>query len=296
VTVAIAPTDATRTAAHVRVALYAPDDTTDDQLVDMWVHGKSPHTKRAYRADAGRFLNFVACPLRAVTLPDLQAFADSLQGASRRRALAAVKSLLSFGHRIGYLPVNVGAVLQVQTPKDTLNERILEEAPVHTMLAKEPNPRNRLLLRLTYRAGLRVSEVAGLTWRDVQAHDEGGLLTVLGKGSKTRTVRLPADIWRDLADARNGAALDAPVFASRKGHGHLHPTAIERIVSKAAVRAGLAASVSPHWLRHAHATHALERGAPIHLVQQTLGHASVATTGRYLHARPTDSSARFTSG
>jgi len=49
---------------------------------------------------------------------------------------------------------------------------------------------------------------------------------------------------------------------------------------------------SPHWLRHAHATHALERGAAIHLVQATLGHASVATTGRYLHARPTDSSAR----
>jgi integrase/recombinase XerD len=50
---------------------------------------------------------------------------------------------------------------------------------------------------------------------------------------------------------------------------------------------------SPHWLRHAHATHALERGAPIHLVQATLGQASVATTGRYLHARPTDSSARY---
>jgi len=54
--------------------------------------------------------------------------------------------------------------------------------------------------------------------------------------------------------------------------------------------------VSPHWLRHAHALHSLERGAPIHLVQATLGHTSVATTGRYLHARPTDSSARYTSG
>ena len=51
--------------------------------------------------------------------------------------------------------------------------------------------------------------------------------------------------------------------------------------------------MSPHWLRHAHATHALERGAPIHIVQANLGHASVATTGRYLHARPTDSSARY---
>ena len=60
-----------------------------------------------------------------------------------------------------------------------------------------------------------------------------------------------------------------------------------------AVAAGLSERPSPHWLRHAHATHALERGAPIHLVQATRGHASVATTGRYLHARSTDSSAHY---
>ena len=77
---------------------------------------------------------------------------------------------------------------------------------------------------------------------------------------------------------------------------HLDPSAIFRIVQRAAKRAHLEAGISPHWLRHAHATHALDRGAPIHLVQATLGHASVATTGRYLHARPTDSSARYTSG
>ncbi len=70
-----------------------------------------------------------------------------------------------------------------------------------------------------------------------------------------------------------------------------------RLVRAAAARVGLPAGkggVSPHWLRHAHATHALEHGhAPIHLVQATLGHASVATTSKYLHARPTDSSARY---
>ena len=74
------------------------------------------------------------------------------------------------------------------------------------------------------------------------------------------------------------------MFPSCSGAGHLHPTAIERLVRKAAERAGLELAVSPHWLRHSHATHALERGAPIHLVQATLGHASVATTGRYLRA------------
>ena len=71
------------------------------------------------------------------------------------------------------------------------------------------------------------------------------------------------------------------------------PERVRRIVKAAAERAGLSVEVSAHWLRHAHASHSLGRGAPIHLVQQTLGHASVATTGRYLHARPTDSSARY---
>ena len=82
------------------------------------------------------------------------------------------------------------------------------------------------------------------------------------------------------------------MFRSRKG-GHLDPSAVHRIVKAAAERAGLSEEVSAHWLRHGHASHSLERGAPIHLVQATLGHASVATTGRYLHARPTDSSARY---
>lgn len=66
-----------------------------------------------------------------------------------------------------------------------------------------------------------------------------------------------------------------------------------RIVRAVARRVGIDANVSPHWLRHAHASHSLDRGAPIHLVQATLGHASIATTGKYLHARPQDSSARY---
>ena len=68
-----------------------------------------------------------------------------------------------------------------------------------------------------------------------------------------------------------------------------------RIVREASQRAGIPANVSTHWLRHAHASHALDRGAPIHLVQATLGHRSVATTSRYLHARPGESSAGYVS-
>ena len=172
---------------------------------------------------------------------------------------------LSPRQRTGYLPPNVGAAVKLQQGKDKLAERILSEAEVHAMLALEPNRRNQILLRLLYIAGLRVSEIVGLTWHDLQPRTDGGQVTVFGKGSKTRVVLLPNAIWRELVRFRHGASMDGPVFASRRGGGHLHPSMVERIVTKAAQRADLEGKVSPHWLRHSHATHALERGAPIHL-------------------------------
>ena len=266
---------------------------SDAQAVDLWLYGRSPHTQRAYRADVGRFMVFAGKPLPQITLADLQAFADSLaplSPASRARTLSAVKSLLAFSHRLGYLPFDVGQAVRLPAIRGTLAERILSEGDVQRMLALEPGPRNRALLRLLYGAGLRVSELVALTWRDAQDRGDSGQMTIMGKGGKTRAVLLSMDTWRELGTLRG--ADDAPVFPSRNG-GHLDPSQVRRIVKGAARRAGITAPVSPHWLRHAHASHALDRGCPIHLVQATLGHASVATTGRYLHARPTDSSSRY---
>lgn len=271
------------------------DAGADPRLVDLWLHGRPASTQRSYRIEAARFLAFVDRPLSAVTLADLQAFADQLghlAPTSRAHALAAVKSLLGFGHRLGILRVDVGRALKVAGGKETLAERILPEAAVHRMIALEPDPRNALLLRLTYAAGLRVSEACGLRWRDLQPREDGGQVTILGKGNKTRAVLLPPALWDDLFLMVAMADPDAPVFRSHKG-GALHPSQALRVVRAAAARAGVGDRVSPHWLRHAHASHALDRGAPIHLVQATLGHVSVATTGRYLHARPSDSSARY---
>jgi integrase/recombinase XerD len=82
-----------------------------------------------------------------------------------------------------------------------------------------------------------------------------------------------------------------PVFASRRGG--LQVRQVDRIVKAAARRAHLTPAVSAHWLRHAHVSHALDRGAPVHVVRATVGHASLETTTRYSHARPGDSSARY---
>lgn len=128
------------------------------------------------------------------------------------------------------------------------------------------------------------------------ARGSAGQVTVFGKGGKTRTVLLAAPIWVEVLRLRGDAGLDEPVFRSRKsdvkGSG-LDRSQVYRIVASAAKRAGIEGQVSPHWLRHAHASHSLDRGAPIHLVQTTLGHASVATTSRYLHARPNESSSLY---
>ena len=97
---------------------------------------------------------------------------------------------------------------------------------------------------------------------------------------------------------RGDAAIGESVFSSRKKKGYLKEMQVNRIVKAAAKRVpgleeAIAETVSPHWLRHAHASHAMDRGAPVHLVKETLGHANIATTGRYLHARPTDSSSLY---
>jgi integrase/recombinase XerD len=286
---------AASSAAPVAAALNRQTQS-DGQVLALWLHGRNANTQAAYRLEAGRFIDSTRKALQDTTLADVQTFADSLSHlapASRARALAAVKSFFAFAHRLGYLPFDVTRPVRLPAQRSRLAERILSEPETQRLLALESNPRNRVLLRLLYAAGVRVSELTGLCWRDLAEREDSGQITVFGKGEKTRAILLPASIWRELVALRGTTASDTPVFPSRSGGGRLSRVQVERIVTAAARRAGIEGKVSPHWLRHAHASHALDRGAPIHLVQATLGHASVATTGRYLHARPTESSSRY---
>lgn len=271
---------------------------TDGQLVELWVHGRPSGTQKMYRAEAARFLSFVAQPLHGVKLAHLQQYADHLEQsglapATRHRRLATVKSLFAFAHRIGYLQFDVARPIRLPAIRETLNERILTEVEVQRMLALERQPRNHAILYCLYGAGIRASELVGLRWQDLAERQDGqGQISVFGKGQKSRTILLPASVWQAIVGLRGAASDGARVFLSRKG-GHLCVAQLWRIVKAAAKRAGIQKAVSTHWMRHAHASHALDRGAPIHLVQATLGHSSVATTGKYLHARPGESSGRF---
>lgn len=271
---------------------------SDEQLIGLWLHNRSEHTSRAYQADVGKFLAFVGKPLRAVTLADVQAFENSitsLADTSRSRALSAVKSLLTFAQRLGYLQFNVGAVIKLPKLKNTLSNRILDEREVILMIELEPSSRNKTILEVLYYAGCRVSELSGLRWEDVQPNGEAGQVTIYGKGGKTRVIRLPRRLYDRLLSLRDDHAATDPVFLSRKSHA-LSVEQVHKIVVAAASRAGLDRKVSAHWLRHAHASHALDNGAPIHLVQATLGHSSLATTSKYVHAKPNDSSGMYLRG
>jgi integrase/recombinase XerD len=167
-----------------------------------------------------------------------------------------------------------------------------------------------------------------LRWRDLKDRPElegpdgrpGGQVTFFGKGDKTRAVSLYSKVWAlivRLHEEEQGAGFGAPedpVFRSQKG-GSVSRTQIWRIVKQAATRAGIklrkktrdngvvkrdedgepimVSEVSPHWFRHAHASHALQKGADLELVRETLGHESIETTKTYLHAQPGKSSSYY---
>lgn len=284
------------TATASRLVPVAAPVETDAAFVELWLGTKvSAHTRRAYRSEIDRFRTSTAKPLGWITMTDLQSYAralgqGSLKPASQNRALTAIKSLLSFAQETGNIQFNVGAAVKLRPNRDALSQRILDESEVARLIDAANEGRDRVLLRLLYASGVRVSEVCTLTWRDAVERQEGGQITVFGKGGRTRAIRLKPKAWEQLLTIRGDAGAADPVFRSRKGGGPLDSSQVRRIVYAAARKAGLEQKVSPHWMRHAHASHALDRNAPIHLVQATLGHASISTTGRYLHARPTESS------
>jgi integrase/recombinase XerD len=264
-------------------------DATDARIVDMWVNlHESASTRKAYALEAKRFSQFVGKPLRQVGFGDLIAFRDSLGGspASKRRAMAAVKSLLGFGHRIGALTFDVGRAVKAPKAPSRLAQRIMTAEDAKAIIGAA-HGRDAALLALLYVAGVRVSELVSLTWRDLPAP---GIVTVQnGKGGKSRVVRIPESVWRSIVALRGDASDDGFVFAGR--HGAMMDTSnVLLLVRKYARAAGVAGNVSPHWFRHAHASHALDLGSTLAEVRDTLGHASVATTSAYLHARPDRSS------
>ena len=272
---------------------------TDEQLLASWVGSLgSPHTRRNFERTARRFLAELHMGLRAATVEDVREALDKvvagLAETSARQCVLRVKSLLGYAHGLGYTPFNAGARIKVRSEGAhrgaALAKRIISETEVALLIRAARGKRDRVLIEVTYAAGLRVSEVVALTWDDVLPRDDRVQLSITGKGGFVRQVLLPDVVSRSLLSLRGDAGNNDPVFSSRKGGGRLTERAVLGMVKRAAKRAGINEGVSPHWLRHAHGSHAIDRGASLPEVQATLGHGNVSTTSAYLHARPDTSS------
>lgn len=281
--------------------IFSSESTTDEHLIQLWLHNKRPSTKECYRSMIKHFRNYVNKPINQITLEDIYNFIDYLKASGYKPLSVAdytipIKSLFSFAYNLGVLRVNIGSLVKKPKVKNELAERILLTEEVHRMIILEPNLRNKLILKVLYAGGLRASELCHLKWRDIQQCSDGCIqITVFGKGGKTRFVKMTAQLSRDLLNFRGDADLEAPVFRSKAktNGGHLYRQSLGVIVQEAGHRAGIEKDVSPHFLRHSHASHALQRGASIQLVKETLGHSSIKTTELYLHVQPGESSGNY---
>ncbi len=242
--------------------------------------------------------------LRRATVEGVQAALEAMRvradgqpvkDATVNTYVGAVKSFLGFAHRVGYTRFNAAPFIKLKKAPRQVAQRIMGELETRKLIDAANPGRDRLMLEVAYYGGLRVSELVSLTWAQVIKRDSGeAQLEIVGKGRKARQVLIPLPIATRLLESRGEAPANAPVFESVRNPGHaLTERAVNFIVKAAARRAGVNPAASVHWLRHAHASHAIDNGAPITLVSATLGHADLKTTSVYAHARPGESSGRY---
>lgn len=268
----------------------APTPRSDHDLIELWLAGRPPATRLAYSRDVALFVASAAKSLCQAGGEDIARFAAGLQGtaATRARRIATLKSLFGFGVRLGLLSQNPTLVIRCPRAEGAVHERILTDEEVALVIAEAAPGRDRILIRTLYLGGVRITEALGLRFCDLGKR----WLTVHGKASRTRTVVVPVDLVEELRDLRWKAdGDDAFVFKSQSGLP-ISGRYVRRMIRTTSEEA-IGRPISPHFFRHSHATHALERGAPIHLVQNSLGHRSLATTAAYLHVRPGQGSSQY---
>ncbi|MBW3624571.1 MAG: site-specific tyrosine recombinase XerD [Armatimonadetes bacterium] len=257
--------------------------------------GLSENTLSAYAADLRHFVEEVGDAVLSRELVEqyrLRMGASDLKPRSVARKVSALRMLLRFAYREGYIETDFGTGLEApKLPKRLPKVLTIQEMENLLGFPENNDPmalRDRAIFELMYACGLRVSELATLTLQDVDLNE--GYLRCFGKGSKVRVLPIGAAARRSLETylhqgrsllAASGSG-EAALFLSARGRP-LERVAIWKILRKRASEAGLAAPPSPHVLRHSFATHLLEGGADLRSIQELLGHASISTTEVYTH-------------
>ncbi len=254
----------------------------------------SVHTLDAYRRDLTVLSEWAqaqgTADLSGLQTEQLRAFVASehrrgLSPKSLQRRLSACRSYYQWLLKHGRIAVNPAAA--IRAPKAPRKLPQLLDADEAARLVEVPTDvplglRDRALLELFYSSGLRLSELCALRWRDLDLGN--GLVIVLGKGSKQRSVPVGSHARNALAAWRveTGAADDAPVFPGRHG-APISQRAVQIRIRQLAQRQGMFKHVHPHMLRHSFASHMLESSGDLRGVQELLGHADIATTQIYTH-------------
>ncbi len=267
--------------------------------------GRSAHTQRAYLGDLRSLFDFLdqrapGAGLGALTLPALRSWlAGQAAGGAARTTLArrtsAVKTFTVWATRRGLMDTDPAARLQVPKGRRTLPAVLRQDQAIDAMAAAksgaaEGDPqalRDLAIVELLYATGIRVSELCGLDIDDVDMPRR--LLRVLGKGNKQRTTPFgePAEValrgW--LADGRPALATPAsgPALLLGLRGRRLDARQARTVVHDTVSAVDGAPDMGPHGLRHSAATHLLEGGADLRIVQELLGHSTLATTQLYTH-------------
>jgi len=266
----------------------------------------SPHTLRNYLSDLRQFDDFLSrrakenaekkIPLEDVTVHIIRAYLASLSKHNKKssigRKLAALKGF--FRYLLREKKIQRDPLALISTPK--------QEKPLPAFLSVDDvfrllagiqgdgilTVRDRAILETLYSTGVRVSELTGLDWNDVDF--QLGIIRVVGKGSKERIVPIGEVALQSLRDYgaeqsikwKRAAKGETPVFLNHRG-GRITTRSVARIVENYLKTAGIAVRMGPHGLRHTFATHLLNGGADLRVIQELLGHASLSTTQRYTH-------------
>jgi len=254
----------------------------------------SPHTLSGYRRDLDKLLRFMdaqgIADFSALDTHGMRRFVAAehragLSPKSLQRLLSACRSLFRHLGREGRLDHD--PALGVRGPKVHRKLPQVLDVDEATQLIEQGSDgglalRDRAMLELFYSSGLRLSELTGLRWQDLDLG--GGEVRVLGKGRKTRIVpvgRHAATALRALGQAE-GMPPDGPVFRGRAG-APISPRTVQARLKTLAMQQGSAKRIHPHLLRHTFASHMLESSGDLRAVQELLGHADIATTQIYTH-------------
>jgi integrase/recombinase XerC len=255
--------------------------------------GVSPHTLRAYRKDLREFFRFANMNPEDVELAEVRGFvADQIKSGLNKttvsRRLASVRSFFKFLYREGYKKLNPAKLVpNPKTPK--LLPRFLSVDDTFSLVEKPEgrgllSARDKAILELLYSSGLRVSELQGLDVEDINTRE--GLLKVKGKGKKERIVPFGSKaldaIKSYLVERIPVKKKDKAMFLNRSG-SRLTDRGVRRVVVKYARLIGISGRIGPHALRHTFASHLLQGGADLRVIQELLGHASLSTTQKYTH-------------